>query len=278
MRKLKNSIGIGIDIGQKDIMTLSVVSIKDMIRKKQFKNVYTERYRNFNKFKYLPSEYKGKKTFAKIKEMNAEISKLKKYSDLNSIDMIHDIQADKKSLLKKIYKKNISDLLDFYEPDFVCMESITNKSWKKNKSISTMHNIDDINVDILKKVVKSQCEKRNIDFIIADDQFASTLNCHKCGCKNKRQDHYERELYCEYCGESYDRDYNASVNLAIYGAYIYTYLWTEREANSWTPAGDTVEEQSECMNDITQMYEEIAKSIRRKLLERYSYLSDIVIH
>jgi len=39
-----------------------------------------------------------------------------------------------------------------------------------------------------------------------------------------------------------------------------------------------VEEQFECMNDITQMYEEIAKSIRRKLLERYSYLSDIVIH
>ena len=69
--------------------------------------------------------------------------------------------------------------------------------------------------DITQKM-KYKCENRNIPFIQAPREFASTQICSNCGHQKKM---YSNHTYkCPICGMVEDRDINAAINLKNYGS------------------------------------------------------------
>jgi len=54
-------------------------------------------------------------------------------------------------------------------------------------------------------------------FIQVDRFFPSSKLCHHCGYKNDDLALHDRMWCCPACGETYDRDVNASINLYFVG-------------------------------------------------------------
>jgi putative transposase len=54
-------------------------------------------------------------------------------------------------------------------------------------------------------------------FIQIDRFFPPSKLCHRCGYKNEDLALHDRTWYCSACGETHDRDVNASINLYFVG-------------------------------------------------------------
>ena len=84
----------------------------------------------------------------------------------------------------------------------------------------------------LSKAVQEQCFNelyrqlaykshwRGIKFITADRFYPSSKQCCKCGHIKRDLKLSERTYRCPECGNVIDRDYQASVNLKMYGESI----------------------------------------------------------
>ena len=62
-------------------------------------------------------------------------------------------------------------------------------------------------------MLKSKAEARGIKPKEADQFFASSKTCSRCGHKKQDLDLSERTYHCSWCGISIDRDVNAAINL-----------------------------------------------------------------
>ena len=61
-----------------------------------------------------------------------------------------------------------------------------------------------------------KCRWNNITFITADRYYPSSKLCSCCGAVKKDLKLSERVYHCPVCGNTIDRDFQASVNLARY--------------------------------------------------------------
>lgn len=195
--------GIGIDLGIKDLAICS--------------DGHT--YKNINKDKTI---IKLKK---KQKRLQRKISRKylinKKGDDFNKTKNI--IKSEQKLLkiyhrLKNIrqnYLHQVTTEIIERKPSFIVLEDLNIKNMLKNKYLSKF--LQEQCLYEFFKQIQYKCEWNNIRFIVADRYFPSSRLCSKCGAIKKDLKLSDRTYICLECGNSINRDYQASVNLMNYG-------------------------------------------------------------
>ena len=126
--------------------------------------------------------------------------------------------------VRKYYKK-IHDYMDDFikkvchslmtaKPEYITLENLSIKEMLENKS--TTHKFHDIiaksNWYKFKTMLTYMAESNGCDIRIADKYYASSKTCHVCGHVNKIT-LKDRTITCKHCGNTYDRDENAAINL-----------------------------------------------------------------
>lgn len=146
-----------------------------------------------------------------------------KYEDIPKSKRQIKRENKRNKILKKIY--NIKDT--YYHtitkqivetnPSAVVMETVGTKRLIQSSHYVAKAMIQTSFYDIRRKM-EDKCNKYNIPFILADNNYPSTKRCSCCGNINypKRSKTYK----CNYCGNIMDRDLNAAYNLE-YLAYDY---------------------------------------------------------
>lgn len=181
----KNKKCIGIDIGIKDLITLSngkkikapdLTKIEEKIKKE---------YRKLSRKIYGSQNYQ--KQLEKLK--NAE--------------------QKKKNIINDTYHKITTKLVEEY--DIIIMEKLKINPMRKNHRYSK--NIQKMNWYKLTQMIKYKCYKKGKIFIQVSSQFPSTKLCNNCNYLYKDITIEEREWTCPKCKQHHDRDINAAKNI-----------------------------------------------------------------
>ena len=194
--------GIGVDIGIKDLAICSNGSIyKNINKTKKVKKLNKKKRRLQRKVsrKYL----KNKKGSSYCKTCNI-IKSEKELLKLN-----HRLTNIRQNYLHQVTSEIISR-----KPKFIVLEDLNVKGMMKNRHLA--------------KAVQEQCFYEfyrqigyksiwnNIEFVVADRYFPSSKMCSCCGNIKKDLKLSDRTYVCSECGNTIDRDYQASVNLMRY--------------------------------------------------------------
>lgn len=102
------------------------------------------------------------------------------------------------------------------KPSKIVVETLNVKGMMKNKHLAK--SIAQQKFYEFKRQLQYKCENNGIEFVEADRFYPSSKLCHECGHKKIDLKLSDRVYHCDKCGYTADRDYNASLNLANYGA------------------------------------------------------------
>ena len=194
--------GIGIDIG---IKTLAVCSD-------------TKEYKNINK------TAKVRKLKKKKRRLQRRISK--KYSK-NKKGVCYcktrNIIKSEKQLLRITHRltnvrhdhihKATSEIVS-RQPKFIVMEDLNVKGMMKNKHLAKA--VQEQCFYEFYRQIQYKCQLNNIEFITANRYYPSSKKCMCCGNIKKDLKLSDRVYHCYNCGNTVDRDYQASINLMRY--------------------------------------------------------------
>ena len=197
--------GIGIDLGVKD---LAVCSDKNT-------------YKNINKTQ------KVKKLEKKKRRLQRSISKkYNKNKKGENYCKTSNIIKREKELLK--ISKRLTNIRQNYlhqttseivkrKPSFICIEDLNVSGIMKNKHLSKA--VQQQGFYEFRRQIEYKAKWNNIPVIIADRFFPSSKMCSCCGNIKKDLKLSDRIYKCE-CGNIINRDFQASLNLKIYGENV----------------------------------------------------------
>ena len=94
------------------------------------------------------------------------------------------------------------------------METLNIRGMLKNRHLAKA--ISNQKLYEFKRQIQYKCKRYGIAFVEADRFYPSSKKCSQCGNIKKDLKLKDRIYRCEKCGLVIDRDYNASVNLAMY--------------------------------------------------------------
>ena len=179
---------IGIDLGIKDLMTLSnniVIKRSNYLKENQFK----------------------------IKKMQQHLSRKKKDSKRYQKQRIKLAKLQDKIVNKRQwFIHNITKALvkDF---DVICVESLDVKSMQGSvKNIN--RTIAEVSLYEVVRQLEYKCLFYDKTFVKVDKYFPSSQLCSCCGEKNKEIKNLKiREWTCSKCGSMHHRDVNAAINI-----------------------------------------------------------------
>jgi len=194
--------GIGIDVG---IKTLAVCSDK-------------KEYKNINKSKTVRRLKKKKRRLQR--KISRKYCKNKKgvcYCKTRNI-----IKSEKQ-LLKVTHRltnirhdhihKATSEIVS-RQPKFIVMEDLNVGNMIKNKHLAQA--VQEQCFYEFYRQIQYKCERNNVEFVTADRYYPSSKKCICCGNIKKNLKLSDRIYHCDSCGNTVDRDYQASVNLMRY--------------------------------------------------------------
>lgn len=187
----KTSKKIGIDIGIKDLMTLSngvVIKNPRFLRENQSKIKKVQRH--------LSRKTKGSTRYTKCKKKLAKL---------------HEEVSNQRSW----YLHNITKaLVKAY--DLISVETLSSESMKsKHKNINS--SIYDTSIYELTRQLEYKCHWYGKSFIKVDKWFPSSQLCCECGTQNKEIKNLNiRDWQC-VCGANHHRDVNAAKNILKQG-------------------------------------------------------------
>ena len=197
--------GIGIDLGIKDLAICSDGIIYGNINKTQKVKKLEKRKRRLQRS--ISRKYeKNKKGESYCKTSNIikrEKELLKIIKRLTNIRQNHRHQTT-----SEIIKR---------EPSFICIEGLGVSGMMKNKHLSKA--IQEQGFYEFRRQLEYKAEWNNIPVIIADRFFPSSKLCSCCGNIKKDLKLSDRIYKCE-CGNTIDRDFQASLNLKVYGENV----------------------------------------------------------
>lgn len=197
--------GIGIDLGIKDLAVCSDKNTYKNINKTQRVKKLEKRKRRLQRC--ISRRYeKNKKGVSYCKTSNIikrEKELLKVAKRLTNIRQNHIHQATSEIVKRK--------------PSFICMEDLNVSGMMKNKYLSKA--VWQQGLYEFRRQIKYKSELNNIPVIIADRLFPSSKLCSCCGNINKDLKLSDRIYKCQ-CGNIIDRDFQASLNLKIYGENV----------------------------------------------------------
>ena len=197
--------GIGIDLGIKDLAICSDGNT----------------YKNINKTQTV------KKLEKKKRRLQRSVSrKYDKNKKGESYCKTRNIIKREKELLKVIkrlanirhnYLHQVTSEIVKRKPSFICIEDLNVSGMMTNKHLSKA--IQEQCFYEFRRQVGYKSEWNNIKVIIADRWFPSSKLCSCCGNIKKDLKLSDRIYKCE-CGNIIDRDYQASLNLKMYGENV----------------------------------------------------------
>lgn len=197
--------GIGIDLGIKDLAVCSDKNTYKNINKTQRVKKLEKRKRRLQRC--ISRRYeKNKKGVSYCKTSNIikrEKELLKVAKRLTNIRQNHIHQATSEIVKRK--------------PSFICMEDLNVSGMMKNKYLSK--SVWQQGLYEFRRQIKYKSELNNIPVIIADRLFPSSKLCSCCGNIKKDLKLSDRIYKCQ-CGNIIDRDFQASLNLKIYGENV----------------------------------------------------------
>ena len=197
--------GIGIDLGIKDLAVCSDKNTYKNINKTQRVKKLEKRKRRLQRC--ISRRYeKNKKGVSYCKTSNIikrEKELLKVAKRLTNIRQNHIHQTTSEIVKRK--------------PSFICMEDLNVSGMMKNKYLSKA--VWQQGLYEFRRQLKYKSELNNIPVIIADSFFPSSKLCSCCGNIKKDLKLSDRIYKCQ-CGNIIDRDFQASLNLKIYGENV----------------------------------------------------------
>ena len=197
-----NNDGIGIDLGIKDLAICSD----------------TNKYANINKSQTIKKLEKRKRRLQRSISRKYEINKKKgKYCKTNNVikkEKLLLIVNHKMTNIRKNYLHQTTFEIINRKPRFICIENLNVSGMMKNKYLSKA--IQDQEFYEFRRQLEYKCKENGIKLIIADRFYPSSKLCSCCGNIKKDLKLSDRIYRCE-CGNIIDRDFQAAINLKVYG-------------------------------------------------------------
>lgn len=197
--------GIGIDIGIKDLAICS----------------------DGNAYKNINKSHKVKKLKKKQRRLQRKISKkyLKNKKGKSYCKTSNIIKSEKELLklnhrltnIRHNYLHQTTSEIVSRKPKFIVLEDLNITGMMKNKHLAKA--IQEQCFYEFYRQLQYKCNWNGIAFITADRWFPSSKLCSECGSIKSDLKLSDRTYVCE-CGNTLDRDYNASVNLKKYGEQL----------------------------------------------------------
>lgn len=197
--------GIGIDLGITDLAICSDGNTYKNINKTQKVKKLKKRKRRLQRS--ISRRYeKNKKGVGYCKTSNIikrEKELLKVTKRLTNIRQNHIHQTTSEIVKRK--------------PSFICIEDLNVSGMMKNRHLSKI--IQEQGFYEFRRQIEYKTKLNNIPVIISDRFFPSSKLCSCCGNIKKGLKLSDRIYKCE-CGNIIDRDFQASLNLKIYGENV----------------------------------------------------------
>ena len=180
-----------------------------------------------NTYKNINKTQKVKKLEKKKRRLQRSISrKYDKNKKGESYCKTRNIIKREKELLKVI--KRLTSIRHNYlhqttseivkrKPSFICIEDLNVSGMMKNKHLSK--SVQEQAFYEFRRQIKYKSKWNNIQLVIADRWFPSSKLCSCCGNVKKDLKLSDRIYKCE-CGNVIDRDFQASLNLKMYGENV----------------------------------------------------------
>lgn len=197
--------GIGIDLGIKDLAICSDGNIYKNINKTQRVKKLEKKQRRLQRSisRRYEKNKKGKdyyKTYNIIKKEKDVLKAIKRLANIRH-NYLHQTTSE-------IVKRN---------PSFICIEDLNVSGMMKNKHLSK--SVQEQCFYEFRRQIIYKSEWNKIKVVIADRWFPSSKLCSCCGNIKKDLKLTDRIYKCD-CGNVIDRDFQASLNLKIYGENV----------------------------------------------------------
>lgn len=197
--------GIGIDLGIKDLAICSDGITYKNINKSQTVKKLEKRKRRLQRS--ISRRYeKNKKGESYCKTSNI-IKREKELLRLN-----HRLTNIRQNYLHQTTSEIIKR-----KPSFICIEDLNVSGMMENKHLSKA--VQQQGFYEFRRQIEYKCAWNNIPVVIADRFFPSSKLCSCCGNIKKDLKLSDRIYRCE-CGNVTDRDYQAALNLKVYGENV----------------------------------------------------------
>lgn len=197
--------GIGIDLGIKDLAVCSDGNIYKNINKTTTVNKLEKRKRRLQRS--ISRRYeKNKKGGIYCKTCNI----IKKEKELLKV-------TKRLTNIHQNYLHQTTSEIIKRKPSFICIEDLNVSGMMKNKHLSKA--VQQQCFYEFRKQMEYKSAWNNIPVIIADRFFPSSKLCSCCESIKKDLKLSDRIYKCE-CGNVIDRDYQASLNLKMYGENV----------------------------------------------------------
>lgn len=197
--------GIGIDLGIKNLAVCSDKNTYENINKTQKVKKLEKRKRRLQRS--ISRRYEKNKKGASYCKTSNIIKREKEL--LKVIKRLTNIHQN--------YLHQITSEIVKRKPSFICIEDLNVSGMMKNKHLSKA--IQQQGFYEFRRQIEYKSEWNNIPVIIADRFFPSSKLCSCCGHIKKDLKLSDRIYKCE-CGNVIDRDFQASLNLKIYGENV----------------------------------------------------------
>lgn len=119
--------------------------------------------------------------------------------------------------IRQNYLHQITSEIVKRKPSFICIEDLNVSGMMKNRHLSKA--VQQQGFYEFRRQIEYKSKRNNVPVVIADRFFPSSKLCSCCGHIKKDLRLSDRIYKCE-CGNIIDRDYQASLNLKIYGENV----------------------------------------------------------
>ena len=202
---LPSNEGIGIDLGIKDLAICSDRNTYKNINKTQRVKKLEKRKRRLQRS--ISRRYeKNKKGVSYCKTSNI----IKREKELLKV-------TKRLTNIRKNYLHQTTSEIINRKPRFICMEDLNVGGMMKNRHLSKA--VQQQGFYEFRRQIEYKSEWNNIPVVIADRFFPSSKLCSCCGNIKKDLKLSDRIYKCE-CGNVIDRDFQASLNLKMYGENV----------------------------------------------------------
>lgn len=197
--------GIGIDLGIKDLAICSDGNT----------------YKNINKTLRVKKIEKRKRRLQRSISRRYEKNK----KGVNYCKTSNIIKREKELLkvnkrltnIRRNYLHQITSEIVKRKPSFICIEDLNVSGMMKNRHLSKA--VQQQGLYEFRRQIEYKTYWSNIPVIIADRFFPSSKLCSCCGIVKSDLKLSDRTYKCE-CGNIIDRDFQASLNLKVYGENV----------------------------------------------------------
>ena len=189
--------GIGIDLGLKDLATVSNGRVYKNINKSGRVRKLEKQMRREQRC--LSRKYENLKKGEVTQRANIQKQKLKVQKLHHKLD---NIRTD-------YINKTIAEIVKT-KPSYITIEDLNVSGMMRNKHLSKA--VASQKFYEFRTKLKAKCDENGIQLRIADRWYPSSRICHCCGAVKKDLRLSDRIYKCS-CGYIEDRDYNASLNL-----------------------------------------------------------------